>query len=68
MKVKALKPCFYRKGRAQGEVFEADERFGYVLMRMGVVARHDEADAAEPSEKPKRTYKRRDLQAEGGEK
>lgn len=64
MKVKAIKPCHYYGGRDAGEVFEADDRFGHLLIRMGSV----EAVTDDEDDKPKRAYKRKDMRAEGSAK
>lgn len=65
MKVKAIKPCFYGMGRDTGEVFEADDRFGHLLIRLGSVTQVQAEEADKPE---KRAYKRKDMQAEGSAK
>lgn len=65
MKVKAIKPCFYGMGRDTGEVFEANDRFGRLMIRLGSVV---EVQAEEADKPEKRAYKRKDMQAEGGAK
>lgn len=65
MKVKAIKPCFYGMGRDTGEVFEANDRFGRLMIRLGSVV---EVQAEEADKPEKRAYKRKDMQAEGGTK
>lgn len=69
MKIKAIKPCFYGMGRDTGEVFEADDRYGHLLIRMGSAVEVAKDMQAEDGDKPeKRAYKRKDMQAEGGTK
>ena len=65
MKVKAIKPCFYGMGRDTCEVFEANDRFGRLMIRLGSVV---EVQAEEADKPEKRAYKRKDMQAEGGAK
>ena len=72
MQVKAIKPCFYGKGREPGEVFETTGQYGYMLIRMGsaveVSAGKDMKAEDSGEESPKRTYKRKDMKAEGDTK
>jgi hypothetical protein len=59
----ALKTTF---GRREGAKFSAPEGYAKVLVKLGI-ARRDEVDPpAEPEPaRKKRTYKRRDMSAEG---
>ena len=71
MQVKAIKPCHYYQGREPGEVFEAEDRFAHLLIRLGSVAAVTDSkdQQAEAADKPeKRAYKRKDMRAEGGTK
>lgn len=70
MKIKAIKPCFYYGGREPGEVFDASGQYGHMLIRMGkaVSAEGKDMQAEGADAKPARTYKRKDMQAEGGAK
>jgi len=72
MQVKAIKPCFYGKGREPGEVFETAGQYGYMLIRMGRVVEvsgsKDMKAEGSGDDAPKRTYKRKDMKAEGDTK
>lgn len=83
MKIKAIKPCHYYGGRNVGDVFDADDRWGHMLIRMGRAEAHEEGAKAvkaakeaatkdmhaEGEDKPaKRAYKRKDMHAEGDTK
>ena len=71
MQVKAIKACHYYQGREPGEVFEAEDRFAHLLIRLGSVEAvpNGKDMQAEEADKPeKRAYKRKDMQAEGGTK
>ena len=76
MQLKAIKPHTFEGHRNVGDVYEADDRWADIMVRLGHAepvqekathARKDmQAEAADKSEK--RTYKRKDMQAEGGTK
>lgn len=73
MQVKAIKACHYYQGREPGEVFEAEDRFAHLLIRLGSVEAVTDSKDMQAEEtatdKPARAaYKRKDMQAEGSAK
>ena len=71
MQVKALKDCHYGGPRKAGETFGVTGQYGYLMARMGMVKVLGDSvetkamQAETPEEKPKRTYKRKDMAGEG---
>ena len=71
MQVKALKDCHYGGPRKAGETFDVTGQYGYLMARMGMVKVLGDSvetkamQAETPEEKPKRTYKRKDMAGEG---
>lgn len=71
MKLKTIKAHTFEGHRDVGDVYEADDRWGDIMVRLGhaqpVVSKKDMQ--AEEADKPeKRAYKRKDMQAEGSAK
>ena len=71
MQVKALKDCHYGGPRKAGETFDVTGQYGYLMARMGMVKVLDdsvetkELVAETPEDKPKRGYRRKDMQGAG---
>lgn len=72
MKLKTIKPHTFEGHRNVGDVYEADDRWGDIMVRLGhaePVASKKDMQAEEAADKPaKRAYKRKDMQAEGSAK
>lgn len=63
MKIVAVKPC--PQGQQPGTLFDAPDAAAELLIRIGAARLADDSDLAPASESPRRrTYRRRDLQAE----
>lgn len=73
MKLKTIKPHTFEGHRDVGDVYEADDRWGDIMVRLGhaepVLSKKDmQAEEAEGGKPAKRGYLRKDMQAEGGAK
>ena len=69
MKLKTIKPHTFNTHRDVGDEYEADERWGDIMVRLGhaeLVTSQKDMHAESATDKPeKRAYKRKDMQAEG---
>jgi len=64
-KLIAEKPIYYAgRTRRRGEVFDATEAHAAILLLTRNVKAWEPEEVAEPLAKPRRKYKRRDIQAE----